>query len=183
MDKVPQNPGPPPAARETQEGPLYPAQAAARRRHNKDALLGDEPPRIIAVAIVLIAVMLSVLTAVCWSFEYEETVPILLGLGGEPKKRYAVGYLPSSVAVRSGQTVHLEPGSMQSATVGVEASVTGVSGPTSEGLYVVRVDLPDGDGISAPPNSGSQIRGSLVTRKVRLFARLFGVFRNITGGR
>jgi hypothetical protein len=72
---------------------------------------------------------------------------------------------------------------VQSATVGVEATVTGVSGPTSEGLYIVRVDLPDIAGISRRQNSDSQIRGALVTKKVRLFARLFGVFRNITGGR
>ena len=85
--------------------------------------------------------------------------------------------------VRSGHTVHLESGSMQSATVGVKATVTGVSGPTSEGLYVVRVDLPDVAGISWPPNRNSQIWGSLVTRKVRPFAKLFGVFHNITGGR
>ena len=89
---MPQNPDPPPATREMRYDILYPAQAAERRRRNKDSLLGDEPPRIIAVAIVLIAVMLSVLTAVCWSFEYEETVPIVLGLGGEPQKGYGVGY-------------------------------------------------------------------------------------------
>jgi hypothetical protein len=72
---------------------------------------------------------------------------------------------------------------MQSPTVRVKATVTGVSGPTSEGLYVVRVDLPDVAGIPWPPNSDSQIRGSLVTKKVRLFAKLIDVFHNITGGR
>jgi hypothetical protein len=171
----------PPAIRESRE-PLNPAWAAARRRHGKDALLGDEPPRLIAVTIVFIAVMLSVLTAVCWSFEYEETVPIVLGPGGEPHTDYRVGYLPATVDVKSGQTVHLEPGSMQSPSVSVEATVTGVSGPTSDGLFIVRVEFPDVAGISQPQNSESQIRGVLVTKKVRLFARLFGVFRNITRG-
>jgi hypothetical protein len=141
---------------------------------------------LLTVAIVLIAVMLSTLTAICWSFEYEETVPIALERGAEPQSGYATGYLPASVDVRAGQKVHLRRGSMQASAAGPEASVTEVSGPTKEGLYIVRVELPEGarEHAAAGPGqqNGGQINGTLVTKRIRLFSKLFGVFRNITRG-
>lgn len=64
--------------------------------------------------------------------------------------------------------------------------MTEVSGPTKEGLYVVRVELPDSvtePGAAAAPgqqNNGGSINSVLVIKRIRLFAKLFRVFRNIT---
>ena len=172
-------------ADETRAGAANPVTYRIRRPPTKDALLGDEPPRFLTVAIVLIAVMLSTLTAVCWSFEYEETVPIALDAGSDLESRYALGYVPASVDVKVGQKVHLPRRSTEAATNRTEATVFDVSGPTKEGLYIVRVGMPEG--VREPgaewlgqQNNDGHISGTLVTKKIRIFARLFGVFRNIT---
>jgi hypothetical protein len=83
--------------------------------------------------------------------------------------------------------VHLSPGSSSAANARADTTVTGVSGPTKEGLYVVRVELPEGTrerGKARPgqENNDGQISGTLVTKRIRLLAKLFGVFRNITRG-
>jgi len=190
--------------------PTPPLIASDRRRISKDTLLSDEPPRALTVAIVLIAALLGILIAVCWSFEYEQTVPINLYVENSPPSGYALGYLPASSGVEVGQKVHLQPGSISSA--GREATVAAVSEPTKGGLYIVRVDLPDslrnlsatsttteanpGPEITAgnspdaepennpplaAPASATKISGSVVIRRARLFARLFNVFRTIAG--
>ena len=175
------------AANDVRANAVNPVAPGARRRRGKDALLGDEPPRFLTVAIVLIAVMLSTLTAVCWSFEYEETVPIALESAPERQPGQAVGYVAASVDVKAGQQVHLPRRSTKAATNRAEATVADVSGPTKEGLYIVRVDLPEsarepGAARSGQENNDGHISGVLVTKRIRLLAKLFGVFRNITRG-
>jgi len=165
-------------------------EVANRRREAKDMLLGDEPPKFLSVAIVIVAILLGVVVVIARSIEYEETVPIALTLkaGESPNRIYGVAFLKQEEAarLRAGLAVRVEMSPRQARNRGLmEGSLNDISALNIGGFSSVRVDLPaelvTDSNLCDAVEQGTQMQAKVVTRKIRLFDRLFGVFRTLLG--
>jgi hypothetical protein len=162
------------------------------RREAKDTLLGDEPPRILGAAIITIALALATLVVAAQAIEYEDAVPVTLTLqaAAAPESLCGVAYLKPEEALRvkRGQPVRIDwhvAGVPAFFNKGAAASVSDLSPIADGGLYAVRVTLaadPEGsagDGLAA--KSWPPTPARIITQRVKLFGKLFGVFRAVFG--
>lgn len=161
---------------------------AIRRREAKDTLLGDDPPRFLSVAIIIIAAVLGILVVAARSIEYEDAVPILLTLkvSESSDQVYGVAYLrpEEMMKVRTGQLVRVEFGPHQGRDhSSIEAIVSNISNVNKAGLCSVRVDLSvdviASSGLRTAFEQEMQTQAKVLTQKMRLFDKLFGVLRTL----
>ncbi|MGH9828646.1 MAG: hypothetical protein ACREDR_35950 [Blastocatellia bacterium] len=164
-----------------------------RRREKQDTLLADEPPRPLGIAIVATAILLLVAGAFAWSIKYQETTPVEIEITAEPGTARPVGaaYLPIEEAsqITTGETVTFELDGYPAANYGrCEGKIASASIEKQNDAVMVTIDLPAGlatsSGFHPPLDRLNQPgafrgRGEVLTKKVRLCGKLFGVFRTL----
>lgn len=162
-----------------------------KRRITKDTLLADNPPRILAVAIALVAVFLTISVMSLRWIEYQETVAVTLTLKTVDGTQaiYGEAYLrPGEMTkVQIDQVVKMELSRHPSLeNGGAQATVREIKTVSENALYVLRVDVPAGLLANSGGNStfqeGMQVQGKIVTQKQNLFDKLFSFFRMIAHG-
>ncbi|HEY6330265.1 MAG TPA: hypothetical protein VI756_13075 [Blastocatellia bacterium] len=174
-----------------------PAESAAppnrrmRRREAKDTLLADEPPRALGISIVTVAVLLGTAVFLAWSMSYQTKIDVMVALepaGGGALDGRALLPADQIARVQEDQRVTLDyPSSNRDSRI--VGRVTGVAPDTTTGLYQVHIEFPPGpdaidNGINAAlkhaRSSGGQIPATIFTQKVKVFARVFEVFRGLS---
>jgi hypothetical protein len=160
----------------------------ARRPQPKDQLLGENPPRALSAAILLIAALLGAAVMAARNIEYQETIPISLVLKEDelPGSAYGIGWLPQSQAakVKPNQLTLIELASPTGAdNMPIEGQVHQVTMAFQDSMYQVRVKLPAN--FNSDPErtrilrQGAQAQGRIVTWRGKLFRRMFTVFSNL----
>jgi hypothetical protein len=147
-----------------------------RRRHEKDTLLADEPPRALGAGIAVAALLLTAGVAASRAIRYQDTVVINLAVRSTETSPQGEAYLKDVTGVRAGQKVLLTIGERE-----VQGRVGGFLLVDKIGLYRVTVALPP-DALSETDRTATpEIEGRIVTREARLFDRLFGFLRRMSG--
>jgi hypothetical protein len=156
-----------------------------RRRENKDTLLADEPPRALGLLIAAVAVLLAVAVVIGWPMTYQQTLAVTVDLRADAGQHlHGLAWLPAEqiVQVRDGQRVVVD---LQAAAgySKIAGQIAEVSPEAKDGLYEVRIEFPDAQLISAFLDQG-QFRGgqdqaTIFTQKIRVFVRVFSVFRTL----
>jgi hypothetical protein len=148
----------------------------------KDTLLSEHPPWIPKVGILVIAALLAGTIVITRRIDYQDTVPINLTLkvSNHSDAVYGEGYLQhEAVNVRTDQMVLIDWQKRQSTKL--TARVENIAVVSKNSLYLIRVELP-GE-ILADPELRSRLQeevqmpARIVTHRVRLFDKLFGMFR------
>ena len=154
-----------------------------RRTPHKDTLMPDEPPRVLGLAIPVVAVLLILLFATLRLVEYQDAVRVKLTLKTRESfgRAYGEAYLQQSEAsaVRAEQIVNIDLDGRRS----LEAKVGEITAFDMQSLYRVRVDLPpdfEVGSLSGAPSGPIQVDAKILTQKKNLFDRLFGAFRGLS---
>jgi hypothetical protein len=159
-----------------------------RRRVQKDALLAENPPRVLGAAIALVAILLALFIGSLRWVEYQETVPVNLTLKSVDQARPLCGeaYLQAHemAGVQTNQVVQLASLAPTAGAPGhSEATVSEIRPVDENSLYVIRVELPaelaTGSAGGSAFHEGMQIQGRIVTREHNLFEKLFSFFRTL----
>jgi hypothetical protein len=156
-----------------------------RRREIKDTLLADEPPRTLGLLIAVVAVLLAVAVIIGWSMTYQQTLAVTVDLRADAGQHlHGLAWLPAEqiVQVRDGQRVVVDLQSPMGNSK-ILGQVVEVSPEAKDGLYEVRIEFPDVQPISALPEQGQfrsgQDTATIFTQKIRVFVRVFSVFRTL----
>lgn len=159
-----------------------------RRVQSKDTLMPDEPPRVLGLAIPIIAVMLTLLLVTLRLVEYQDAVRVSLTLKTRESfgRAYGEAYLQQgdAAAVRAEQVVDIDLGAYGGPKGRwLHAKVGDVTAFDVHPFYRVRVDLPsefDANSLSIAPSGPIQVEAKILTQKKTLFDKLFGAFRNMS---
>jgi len=158
-----------------------------RRTQTKDALMPDEPPKALGLAIPIVAALLIVLLVTLRLVEYQDGVPINLTLKASDSlgRAYGEAYLPQGQAatVRAEQIVDIDLGAYPGGGRRLQAKVGEITTFDTHSFYRVRVDLPPdfalGSLAGATPGA-VQVQATILTQKENLLDKLFGAFRHLS---
>ena len=156
-----------------------------RRAPIKDTLMSDEPPRVLGLAIPVVAVLFVVLLVTLRLVEYQDAVRVSLTLKTKDSfgRAYGEAYLQpgEAAAVRAEQIVDIDLGGYGGAkSRSLQAKVGDITTFDVHPFYRVRVDLPpefDVSTLSSAPPGPIQVQAKILTQKKTLFDKLFGSFR------
>ncbi len=154
----------------------------SRPAQTRDALMPDEPPRALGLAIPIVAALLIFLLVTLRLIEYQDAVPVSLTLKASDSfgRTYGEAYLPQgdAAAVRAEQIVEIDLGADEGRRL--QAKVGEITMFDSHSLYRVRVDLPPDfalGSVSGASPEAIQVQATILTRKRNLFDKVFGAFR------
>jgi hypothetical protein len=178
-----------PRSKSGHEGEKADLGERARRPQTKDQLLGENPPRALSAAILLIAALLGAAVMAARNIEYRETIPISLVLreGEIPGSAYGVGWLPQSQAakVKPNQLTLIELTPPAGAdNMPIEGQVDQVTMAFQDSMYQIRVKLPAN--FNSDPERTRILRhearaqGRIVIWRGKLFRRMFTIFSNLS---
>jgi hypothetical protein len=156
-----------------------------KRRALKDTLMPDEPPKVLGLAIPLVAVSLVLLIVALRFVEYQDTVRVSLTL--KPKESFGRAFGEAflqqgeAAAVQAEQLVDIDLGGYAKAHERqLQAKVGEITAFETSSLYRVRIDLPpdfDVGSLASPPAGPIQLEAKILTQKKSLFDKLFGAFK------
>lgn len=154
-----------------------------RRRALKDTLMPDEPPKVLGLAIPVIAILLIFLFVTLRLVEYQDAVRVSLTLKTTESfgRAYGEAYLQQgdAAAVHAEQMVDIDLGG----TKRMQAKVGEITVFDMNSFYRVRVDLPpdfDVSSLSSAPSGPIQVQAKILTQKKTLFDKLFGAFQGLS---
>ena len=167
------------------EGPNF---GIRRRPQIKDTLMPDEPPKVLGLAIPLVAVFLILLLVTFRLVEYQDGVRVSLTLKTKQSFGQAYGevYLQQgeAAAVHAEQIVDIDLGGYAGAKGRrVQARVGEVTALDVTSFYRVRVDLPPDFQVGSLAGAAAgpiQVEAKILTQKKNLFDKLFGAFRGLS---
>src|SRR5262249_1994973 len=148
-------------------------------------LMPDEPPKMLGLAIPVVAALLIVLFVTLRLVEYQDVVRVNLTVKRSESfgRAYGEAYLQQgeATAARAEQTVDIDLGGRG----GTErhrqqGKVSEVSAFDIPSFYRVRVDLPpefDVNSLSSASPGSIHVEAKILTQKKTLFDKLFGAFR------
>jgi len=156
-----------------------------RRAQVKDTLMPDEPPKVLGLAIPVVAALLILLFVTLRLIEYQDAVRVNLTLKTKESFGHAYGeaYLQQgeAAAVRADQIVDIDLGSYAGGkSRSLQAKVGEITTFDVQSFYRVRVDLPpdfDVSSLSGAPPGSIQVQAKILTQRKNLFDKLFGAFR------
>lgn len=156
-----------------------------RRPQVKDTLMPDEPPKVLGLAIPVIAVLFVLLFVTLRFVEYQDAVRVSLTLKTRESfgRAYGEVYVPQSdaSAIRPEQVVDIDLGAYGGTNrPRLQARVRDVAVFDVTSFYRVQVDLPadfDLHSLSTAPPGPIQVEAKILTQKKTLFDKLFGAFR------
>jgi hypothetical protein len=143
----------------------------------------DEPPKVLGVAIPVVAGLLIVLFVALRLVEYQDAVRVNLTLKTSESfgRAYGEAYLQQgeAAAVHAEQVVDIDLGG----TRRLQAKVVEVTAFEVNSFYRVRVDLPaefDVSSLSSAPTGPIQVQAKILTQKKTLFDKLFGALQGLS---
>jgi len=154
-----------------------------RRRERKDQLLADEPPRALGISIAVVALLLTAAVVAGASMTYQQKINTTIAIQPAGSGLRGEALLPPDqvVQVREGQRVIVDLNSSGDGAT-LTGGVASIQSQNRDGLYEVEIAFPDSPAsINALRLQGAEYPATIYTQKIKVFARVFNVFRGLSG--